>query len=187
VGDHAGLPGEAWILLGVGGQDGLAAVHHLAGHRAADAEVAALQRLLVDVAGHAGNQVAVVIEEHQEAALGPGQLDDGVHHLVEHDLHVERGTDQAGDLVQGGQPLLLGGVQPLGDDLLQHQAEHFQAAGQVIGIDAPGPRLAEQQGDGLAGAGDRHVKLAAGAVGGGWGGRLGHWAGVRAARGSRAW
>ena len=45
-----------------------------------------LPPLLVEVAGGFDLQVAVVVTQHEETAFRACELDDGVHHLVEHFL-----------------------------------------------------------------------------------------------------
>ncbi len=84
------LPGKARVFLRIGRDDSLPGAQHVRRYRAAQGKRIRVERGLVEVAGHTHVQVAVVVEQHQEAALGPGQLDNGVHHLIEHRLQVER-------------------------------------------------------------------------------------------------
>ncbi len=100
VRDNALLPRETWIVLGIGRDNA-------AGNGPAERKRPRIERGLIEVAGHADVQIAVIVKQHQEAALGPGQLDDGVHHLIEHRLQVQRRADDAAYVIQFGKAFLL--------------------------------------------------------------------------------
>lgn len=65
-----------------------------------------IQRLLRDTAGHFDFQLAVGGEQ-QHSAFGAGQPNDGVHHLLQNDIQIERGVNCRADSLESQQALAL--------------------------------------------------------------------------------
>ena len=93
MGDDRFLLGKARICLGVGGHYPLAGVEHGADDRAAELHVLLLEGFLLHITPHPDdNLVAFPLHQHEETALCACQPDDGVHHLVEDFVQVQRGA-----------------------------------------------------------------------------------------------
>ena len=91
IAHHALTSRKAVIFLGIAGQDALARVNGSLNDRMADIYGIGLDSFLIEVASRAGLQAAIFsIVQHQKAALGPGELDNRIHDLVEHFAQVQR-------------------------------------------------------------------------------------------------
>ena len=107
IGDRERLA-EAIVAGGVDGHDRLAARRRLPGDRARERELLRLQRALVDVARHLDRQLAPLVLEQQEAALGVGQLDDGVDDRLEQARQPQLAVEPLVDAQEAPQPRLGG-------------------------------------------------------------------------------
>src|SRR6266540_3293400 len=87
VADHSGLAGERNIA-----DDGAASLEKASGHR-----------LDVEVAGCSHDEIALLVEQHNRAALGPGHVDQAVDDPVQDLIEDQRRVDDFSDLAQAGQ------------------------------------------------------------------------------------
>jgi hypothetical protein len=127
VGDDALLSGEPRIGLGIRSDDGNAPRRNLIDDGAAHFERRAADRRTLHIASHSELQLAgALVAQHQEAALGPRQLDDMIHDLVKHIVEIEGRVDGLADLVQRAESFTLTGQ--CVDHLLElwQDALHFQ-------------------------------------------------------------
>ena len=120
VGDNQLLRPKAVIRQGVRRDDALAGLQHFLDHRAADLDVLRAEVLALIVAPDLNGAFAgLLVEQQQEATLGSGELDDRVHHLLQHLVQQQRRPDGTRDLIQGKQPGMLAALLQLGGEIFQ--------------------------------------------------------------------
>ena len=91
---------EPLVILRVVGQQRFAALLDLANDRRAHLEGGRCQIAAVDPAGDLKIQLLLlIVAQHQEAALGAGDLDHPVHDVVQYFVQVQAGVECARDLV----------------------------------------------------------------------------------------
>ena len=118
---------------------------HLIDDRAAVLELVAAQRLLVEVARGLDLDLPIVVAQHQETALGFGQLDDRIHDLIEHGLQIERRAEQAADAVERFEPPLLFQLFVLLFEPLEQVDHALDLLVEKARLDAPALKLRAQQ------------------------------------------
>ena len=110
--DHALALAELQVVQRVVDDQRLLVLEHLGDDRIAHAALGVLElqrRPALDVARHA-HAHAVALDQDQEALVGVGEGDGGVHHLLEHRLHVVVVHHPLGEAQQRPQRLHLVGV-----------------------------------------------------------------------------
>ena len=105
IGDRHRLP-EASVAGGVDGDDRLAARRGPARDRARQLELRRLERPLIDVARDLDHQLAALVLEQQEAALGVGQLDHRVDDHLEQPRQAQLAVESLVDAQQAPEPPL---------------------------------------------------------------------------------
>ncbi len=108
VGDRERLP-KARVAGGVDRHDGLAARGGPARDRARELELLRLERLLVDVARDLDDELARIVLEQQEAALGVGELDHRVDDELEQSRQAQLAVESLVDAQEPPQARLGGG------------------------------------------------------------------------------
>ncbi len=124
--------GEAVVLDGVRGEDGLPASHdRRARSRRRTQPSGDLNVLLLEVACHPDLGLVALRGDHEEAALGAADLDDVIHDDLEQPVEVELAVQRLRDAVEATQAVVLVALAALGT--LAEDLRIGRAAGHALG------------------------------------------------------
>ena len=101
---------------------------------------------IIEVARHPDVQ-NTIFEQHQKATFGTRQLNERVHDVFEHRLQVERRADQAADLIDARQPLVLDRVFTIVDQARHRRLQRGHLLNEQLGIEFTALDLIEQARD----------------------------------------